>query len=165
VCDLAEAGVGQRLTASGDTSGADEERFWQIKQRLSENRLDDEWTRWGRWFVADRAKRTICPESPVTIMEYIRTRVEGGSLAKLREAWRLSPTNGLALARLTRGLVASPTKLTAGQSALLDFYSRRALELSPYHSEAWRARAEWLQRIGDTNAALAALERASECQP
>jgi hypothetical protein len=31
---------------------------------------NDDWVVWGRWFLADRATRTISPFSKVTIPEY-----------------------------------------------------------------------------------------------
>jgi hypothetical protein len=47
----------------------------QIRQKLNQDPGDDDWSVWGRWFLADRATRTISPFSKVTVPEYLENRV------------------------------------------------------------------------------------------
>jgi hypothetical protein len=42
----------------------------QIRQRLNQAKDDDDWVRWGRWLLGDRATRTISPFSRITVPDY-----------------------------------------------------------------------------------------------
>ena len=42
----------------------------RIRQQLDQAPGSDDWVVWGRWFLADRATRTISPFSKVTIPEH-----------------------------------------------------------------------------------------------
>jgi WD40 repeat protein len=62
----------------------------QIRQRLTQESDDDQWVRWGRWFLGDPATRTISPFSRITVSEYNESRIKEGSIASLAEAERLA---------------------------------------------------------------------------
>jgi hypothetical protein len=46
----------------------------QIRQRLIQANDDEDWVRWGRWLLGDRATRTISPFSKMTMPEYLETQ-------------------------------------------------------------------------------------------
>ena len=48
----------------------------QIPQKLNQEPGDDDWAVWGRWFLGDRAKRTISPFSKITVPEYIENQIK-----------------------------------------------------------------------------------------
>jgi hypothetical protein len=75
--------------------------------------------------------------------EYIARRIEENTLESLSQAVRLSPANGLAMARLARQImVLSSSSGRQAQKHNADFYSQRAIELSPDDPEVRRIRAE-----------------------
>jgi WD40 repeat protein len=93
---LAEAVAGVRLNHKGvlEAIGQDPATvIGRIRQQLEQAPTNDEWVVWGRWFLADRATRTISPFSKVSIPEYNERRaheegmrepkmlIEGGSRA------------------------------------------------------------------------------------
>ena len=102
---LAEAVAGQHLNdrsvfepLSGDPGRALEE----IRAQLSRAPDDDDWTIWGRWFLADRSSRTISPFSKITIPEYIENRIKENTPASLDEAERLAVGNAELLQRIAK---------------------------------------------------------------
>ncbi len=50
---------------------------------------DDDWLVWGRWFLAERATRTISPFAKITVPEYIENRIRENTPESLEEAGRL----------------------------------------------------------------------------
>ncbi len=68
--DLAEAVGGLALSDSGSLDPVDPDKFFQLKEQLADASGDDFWSKVGRWFFADRATRTISPQSTVTFPEY-----------------------------------------------------------------------------------------------
>jgi hypothetical protein len=48
----------------------------EIKEQLKREPADNEWTIWGRWFLADRSTRTVSPFCKVTVPEYIESRIK-----------------------------------------------------------------------------------------
>ena len=74
--------------------------------------------------------------------EYIRRRIQENTLESLQEASRLSPTNGLALARLARKVLEQDAKDNPRRVGEADFFSRRAVALSPNDAEVLRIRDE-----------------------
>ena len=72
--------------------------------------------------------------------EYVRRLIEENTLASLQEAVRLSPPNALAFARLARRVLEQGDNPRRVGEA--DFYSRRAVQLSPKDAEVLRIRDE-----------------------
>ena len=73
----------------------------QIRQRLNQEPGDDDWVVWGRWFLADRATRTISPFSKITVPEYIENRIKEKTLQSLDEAEPLAAGNPELLQRIS----------------------------------------------------------------
>ena len=149
--ELAVAAVGRNLAGSAVLQPDPAAQFLKLKEQLRMSPATDFYTRWARWFLADRATRTISPFSSITVPEYVRHRVEENTLESLREATLLSPTNGLAFARLARVVAAQEPDENPNRIAEADFYSRHAARLSPKDGEVLRIRAEIEQRKKETN--------------
>jgi WD40 repeat protein/serine/threonine protein kinase len=69
---LVEAISGQRLNEKGvmeETKLNRVETLNQIRRELEQSSHSDDWTIWGRWFLADPATRTISPFSKVRVPE------------------------------------------------------------------------------------------------
>jgi WD40 repeat protein len=102
--ELAEAVVGGRLTPQGvlEPTGQDPVTvIGRIRQQLEQAPGNDDWVVWGRWFVADRATRTISPFSKVTVPEYIENRIKENTAESLAEAERLASGNTGLLERVS----------------------------------------------------------------
>lgn len=160
--DWAEAVAAQRLDERGASQSLSFEALRRLRERLASSLDTDEATRWGRWFFAENATRTISPASALTVQRLVERWIEGHSLRDLEQAVRLAPTNGLAQARLAFLALTNETAPTERQTAQADWQSRQAVKLCPTDPEVWRLRAEICQRIGkpaEAVEALAARER------
>jgi WD40 repeat protein/tetratricopeptide (TPR) repeat protein len=98
VLNLAEAISGQSLSSSGVlvTTALERERaatVQAIRRKLEDERGADDWTLWGRWFLADRGARTISPLSKTTTADYVFRRIQENSAASLLDAERLAAGN------------------------------------------------------------------------
>jgi tetratricopeptide (TPR) repeat protein len=71
-----------------------------LRQQLMADAGTNFYTRWAKWFFADRATRTLSPSSSITVPEYVRRRIDEGTPGSLREAVSLAPTNTEARSRL-----------------------------------------------------------------
>jgi hypothetical protein len=142
LAELAEAIAGQRLNAQGAFEPVPWEELFRIKRQLAESSATDYYTRWGKWFFADRGTRTISPSSTMTVPQYVQRLVEENSQRGLQQALFLSPTNSLAFARLARLMLEDGTNTNPGQLSEADFLSRHALQLSPTNTEVLEIRAE-----------------------
>ena len=120
-----------------------------LKRQLTASSASDVWSRWAKWFFADRATRTISPFSDVTVPEFVRFRIQENTLESLQEAVRLSPTTGLAFARLALQVLAQDLKVNPRKIGEADFFSRHAVKLSPDDAEVARIRAEVVERTGN----------------
>ncbi|MCX6929681.1 MAG: WD40 repeat domain-containing protein, partial [Verrucomicrobia bacterium] len=151
--ELAEAVAGHRLTPRRTSETVPEDRLLQLKEDLAAQPGDDYYSRWVRWFFADRSTRTISPQSAITLPQYIERRMQGGRFEALREAVRLSPSNGLAVARLAQS-VHRGYEYSRDESARLaeaDFLSRHAVKLAPQDAGVAKIRAEIEQQIKALN--------------
>ena len=73
---LAEVVAGERLNSQGVLEATEQDPatvLGRIRQQASGN---DDWVVWGRWFLADRATRTISPFSKVTMAEHLKRQAE-----------------------------------------------------------------------------------------
>ncbi len=76
---LVEAVSGQSLNEQGvleETKLDRVETLNQIRHELQQAPRNDDWTIWGRWFLADPATRMISPFSRITVPEYIQSRIK-----------------------------------------------------------------------------------------
>ncbi len=69
------------------------EEVHRIRQMLNHEAASNDWAVWGRWFLADRATRTISPFSSQTIPEYIEDRIREERVESLDEATLLAVGN------------------------------------------------------------------------
>ena len=77
-------------------------RPWlQLSQKLNQEPGDDDWVVWGRWFLADRATRTISPFSKITVPQYIENRIKEKTAPSLDEAEQLAVGNPEVLQRIS----------------------------------------------------------------
>jgi hypothetical protein len=116
--------------------------FVRLKRNLAHGSAGDVLSQWARWFLDDRGTRTISPFSSTTVPEYTQRRIQENTLESLHEAVSLSPTNGLAYARLARQVLAQSDKDNPRRVGEADFFSRRAVELSPDDPEVQQIRSE-----------------------
>lgn len=158
---LAEAVAGLRLDDQ-KIADVDREELWNLKFQLANKTEPDFYTKWVRWFLGNRAARTISPFSAITIPEFLQQCIEENTLDSLEEAVRLAPTNALALARLAHQILAQTENHK--RFSEVDCLSRRAVELSRNDPEVWWRRAEVLDRAGNLPGALDAMDRGSKGQ-
>ncbi len=100
---MAEAVVGEHMNDAGVLEPASEapvQVLEEIRAQLSRAPSDDDWTIWGRWFLADRSTRTISPFSKITIPEYIESQIKENTPDSLDEAERLAVGNPEVLKRI-----------------------------------------------------------------
>ncbi len=140
LADLAEAVAGQRFVASGASEPVAGARLLAFRERFGGDPGSDFYTRWAKWFFADRSTRTISPNSPVTLPDYVQRRIDENTFESLDDAVRLDPTNGLALARLALQVLKQDPARNPRQAGEADWLSRRALALAPADDEVVRTR-------------------------
>jgi WD40 repeat protein/tRNA A-37 threonylcarbamoyl transferase component Bud32 len=145
--ELAVSAVGKRLTGAAVPQRVPAAEFLKLKAQLRLASPANHYTRWAEWFCADRGTRTISPFSNITVPEYVQHRIQEDSLESLREAALLSPTNGLAFARLARAVVAQERHDNPHWLGEADFYSRHAARLSPNDTEVQEIRGEVEQAV------------------
>jgi tetratricopeptide (TPR) repeat protein len=158
--DLAEAVGRRRFSTRGWLENVPANELWKLQQQLHANPRTGFYIRWGRWFFSDRTARTISPWSSISATEYIQRRIQENSLESLREALRLSPTNGLALSRLANLLLTGDQAQNPKASVEAEFFIQRAIELHPDEAEAWLAQAKALQQSGKLPEAMAKIDSA-----
>lgn len=111
---------------------------------MSEN---DGLVKWAKWFVADRATRSISPLSRTSVPQYVNRLLALNSVTSLREAVRMSPTNSLALGHLALAILEQDPQRNPRPLSEADFYSRRAVAFGPNDSEVAQIRVSVLERI------------------
>ena len=102
---LAEAIAGQRLDKNGLFKSVREDQLRMLNDVRDELRnaiMDDDWITWGRWFLADRSKRTISPFSKTTVPEYIEQRIKENTQESLDDAEMLAIGNAQLLKRIAQ---------------------------------------------------------------
>jgi WD40 repeat protein len=72
--DLAEAVVGHRLNEEGSLEVVPVSKLLEMKRRFDSDPSADAYSRWARWFFADRSTRTISPESSVTVTADVESK-------------------------------------------------------------------------------------------
>jgi WD40 repeat protein len=145
--ELAEATVGQRFNKRRLLEPVSAAAYLRLRQILASSSGSDVYSRWVRWFFADRSTRTISPFSSITVPEYVQRRIREDTLGSLYEAVRLAPTNGLAFARLAKQVLAQDEKTNPRRVGEADFLSRHAVKLAPQDAEVAKIRAKIEERI------------------
>jgi len=144
---LAEAVAGQRLNPHGHLEPVPMSELQELHQELAASSHTDYYTRWAKWFFADREARSCSPFSSVMVPEYIRRNLEEGSDRSLREVLRLAPNHALAMARLARRVWAQKPEGNAHRKTEADLLSRRAVQLSSDDPEVVKIRRDIAQGI------------------
>ena len=102
---LANAVAGQRLNDRGVFESMSENSpdiLNQVKDQINLEAADDDLAIWGRWFLADRATRTISPFSKVTVPQYVENRIKENTLESLDEAENLAIGDAAVLQRIAQ---------------------------------------------------------------
>jgi WD40 repeat protein/tetratricopeptide (TPR) repeat protein len=100
--DLAESVAGMRFEWTSRREYVESTELVRMKRQVLASSADDPYTRWAKWFLADRATRNVSPAVPLAMDQYVRRCIEENTIQSLGEAVRLCPTNTLALARLAQ---------------------------------------------------------------
>ena len=139
--ELAEAIAGQR-SDNQHRQKISCERLLALKQQLTGNSGLDQYSRWAKWFFANRDLRAISPASVVTVSEYVQHAIGENTIKSLREAMRLAPNNALTLARLAKQLLREKSRQNSYHLEEADFLIKRAVALAPNDREVLQIREE-----------------------
>jgi WD40 repeat protein/tRNA A-37 threonylcarbamoyl transferase component Bud32 len=167
VADWAEAVAGQRIEERNANQWVPFEAFRLLRQRLNQAQaqVEDEATRWARWFFAENQVRAISPNASLKVSQLVDQRIGERTLLSLQQAVRLSPTNGAAQGWLAFITLTNETTPTSRLVASSEWQSLRSLELSPNEPDAWYARAQFCMHLGRHTEALQAMDRAARLNP
>jgi hypothetical protein len=128
---LAEAVAGRRLNSQRQFEPAPVRDLIELRHQIANSTSTDPYTRWARWFFADRATRPQSPEAICTVAEHVQRLIDANQPDGLREAIYYSPTNREAFARLAKVLRAINTKSNAAIAAQADWCEHKANEPAP----------------------------------
>ncbi len=102
LADLSEAVVGLQVGDSGDLKDVPWESRLATLDQCRKVQGHDGYSKWVKWFLADRATRTISPSALLTAPQYVEACIAENCEKSLKEALSLSPTNAAVLAALRR---------------------------------------------------------------
>ena len=128
---LAEAVGGRRLSARRQLEPVPLRELLEIRRAIEQSTSADPYTRWAKWFLADRSTRPQSPGSVNTVADHIQGLLDRSTEPGLRQALRYSPTNREAFARLAKVLRAQNTKGNAVIAAEADWCERMAKKPAP----------------------------------
>jgi tetratricopeptide (TPR) repeat protein len=165
LADWAEAVAGQRIDERNASQLVPFDEVRRLRQTLAQVPDAEEAGRWAKWFYAENATRKISPASLLTVAQLVEQRIEQSTLDSLQQAVRLSPTNGVAQARLAYVTLTNEATPNPRLVASLEWQSRRGLELSPNEPDVWSARAQFCEHVGRLAEALAAMDHATDLNP
>jgi hypothetical protein len=132
LADLAEwlAGEGGGRPAG---EGAAMEAIVGLRDRLRASGETDFWSRWGRWFFADRATRAINPDAKLTVPQLAGRVARARTLAARQLAVQLAPDHAPVWAQLAALLREQPESAGAPRRFTAEWCEARARALSPSH--------------------------------
>jgi tetratricopeptide (TPR) repeat protein len=142
--DLAESVGGIRLNDLG------------IPEPVRPNFLNTNSSAFTAWFFADRSTRAIAPSLAESIPAYVQRRIREGTATALEAAYRADPGNALVVASLA-------AQSDDREHAL--FYCRYAQANAGNDAEVWWTVAQALQKNGETEQALVAIDHALALRP
>jgi eukaryotic-like serine/threonine-protein kinase len=163
--DWAEARIGRRFDPMSLAGAVPITEQRRQQESVAARTGTDSYTRIAQWVQADPAKRALSPHATLMVPEYVRRRIDENTLASLREAVRMSPTNSLALARLALAELAPDVKQQPGRLVEAELIARHAIRLDPLNGESWRALGAVELAKGQTVQAMVAVERALQFDP
>ncbi len=172
VPQLAEAVAGQRINDRGALEALTEKDLREVKSliaQLPQVDGDNFYAQWARWFFADRANRVVAPLSTFAVADEVNELLANGSLASLRRAHHISPTDARVFAALARETAAREEFRTGGGTdpeslSSAEWFASEAVKRAPGLAEAHWSQAEVLLRLGKPEAARAALTQAIRLQ-
>jgi hypothetical protein len=160
---LAETVARRRVNEAGGTDPLGREELAislnNVRAAVSVARKDDFYARWGTWFVADRATRTLSPFSDWTVPDEVAALIDEGSLPSLRKALRMAPANPRVLQKLALRMLERAPNSEGFNGAYAfftppEYYARLAVARAPDSAEARSVLAEVLRRIGKPETAV-----------
>ena len=89
------------------------------------------YARWASWFLMDADKRTISPQSKVSVEDYAKRKLEANTIEGLRGVLFLTPTNAIAHARLARQLLADEAAPSSRMLSKAKWHLAQAVALAP----------------------------------
>jgi hypothetical protein len=128
---LAEGVAGRRLDAQRQFEPVPVRELLEVRQAIEQSSSTDPYTRWAKWFFADRSTRPQSPGALCTVAEHVQELVDQNTATSLRYALHFSPTNREAFARLARRLRAQNTSSNAALAAQADWCDHKAKEPPP----------------------------------
>ena len=132
------------------------EKISDIRKAIKSEDTDEDYAKWGEWFLADRSGRKVSSYATLGVPEYVSQKVADAEPQSLEEALDLQPENALALARLG---------VAVRDEALADFYTGLAVDYEPENHDALWSRGAVLQRQQKFSDAWPFLDRASKLDP
>ena len=142
-----------------------QEPIQTLRSQLLSAPPTDDWTRWGRWFLSDRATRSVAPLDDRALDSVIRRRLDLGSVPErqvyddLAEALWIRPLDGDLNAQMAILIASSRVVDETDRKATVDWLSRRGVALKATPFRAFWARACYLDLAGDYEGAVAAIEQ------
>jgi WD40 repeat protein len=125
---LAEAVGRRRLNAHRELEPVPVRELLEIRQAIEQSSSTDPYTRWAKWFFADRSTRPQSPNAACTVADHVQRLIDQNTAAALRYALQFSPTNREAFARLANVLRAQNTTSNAAIAAQADWCEHKAKE-------------------------------------
>ncbi len=135
LADLGEAVAGQRLSPAGKLERTSPRKFFELRREMNRKNLRGFYARWAKWFLQDTDKRTISPRAKTTVTEYAGRKIEMNTIADLREALFLVPTNAIAHGRLARLYSEHENAPSSRLQQLAEWHLAHALKLDPNNQE------------------------------
>ncbi|HKS35569.1 MAG TPA: protein kinase [Verrucomicrobiae bacterium] len=126
---------------------------------LGSSTADGEFREWVRWLVADRQRRGMGPWFEITAQDHVQNRLEDTRPDRLRELLRLTPMNGVALARWSRLVLKQNRERNPRWLAEATYAAELASRLTPDSHEPWWSLAEVKLTAKDGEAAGEAFRR------
>jgi WD40 repeat protein/tetratricopeptide (TPR) repeat protein len=166
--ELAEAVAAYRLNRQRAFESVAVGELLSWKGRVDEASPADPCLAWAKWFLADPVHRTIFPSSTMLTESLLGQRTDKAwfdaleRISPLEEALQITPNDGWIHAQLARLIAQYGPTNGPSRLARVEWFSRRAIELMPQDAIAWWARAVYFECLGDQEAAVAAMERASQ---
>ncbi len=140
---LAVSATGKSLIGNRVLDRGAAEIFLKLKEQLSMAPATNFYSRWAKWFLADRSTRTISPLSSITVPEYVHRPC----------------------ARLSQKLLPQDSVRNPREAAEAHWCSQRALQLATNDAEVWLTRAEFLEQSRQLDEALKAILRSIDLNP
>jgi hypothetical protein len=125
----------------------------------------NDWARWGRWFLSDRANRSVAPLADRDLDLVFSRRLDLGSVPErqiyhdLTEALWIRPTDGDLNSQMAIVIASSRFVDEPDRKATVEWLSRRGMDLKAAPFRAFWARACYLDLAGDYAGAAAAIEQ------